>query len=97
MEGFWRQRFQFFSQFSLAACKIIYAITQHRKYIAPSLTFSSSYFPATPPTPSALEIKSANSVSATDIRRENQEAPLGTALAANRRCREDRNFFRFDQ
>jgi hypothetical protein len=76
---------------------IIYAATPYRKHTALSLALSCSDFQTTPAIPTALEIKPANSVAATDTRRANQEAPLGTALVANRCCRKDRNFSRIGQ
>jgi hypothetical protein len=76
---------------------IIYATTPYRKHTAPSLALSCSNFPTTPAIPTALEIKPANSIATTDTRRANQEAPLGTALVANRRCGKNWNFFRIGQ
>jgi hypothetical protein len=76
---------------------LIYATTPHKKHITPSLALSFSNFSATPAIPTTLEIESANSVAATDTRRANQEAPLGTALVASRCCRKDRNVFRIGQ
>jgi hypothetical protein len=76
---------------------IVYAITPNQKYTAPSLALSCSDFPTASAIPTALEIEPANSGTATDTRRANQEAPFGTALAAIRRCRKDRNFFRIGQ
>jgi|ERR1017187_1670401 hypothetical protein len=76
---------------------IIHATTPHKKHTAPSLALSCSNFPVTPAIPTALEIEPTNSVAATDTRRANQDAPLGTALVANRCCRKDWNFFRIGQ
>jgi hypothetical protein len=76
---------------------IIYATTPHKKHTAPFLALSFSNFSATPAIPTTLEIKPANSVTTTDVRRANQKAPLEIALVANRCCRKDRNFFRIGQ
>jgi transcriptional regulator with XRE-family HTH domain len=43
---------------------------------------SCSNFPTTPAIPTALEIKPANSVTTTDTRRANQEAPLEISSAS---------------
>jgi hypothetical protein len=76
---------------------IIYATTPYRKHTAPSLSLSYSNFPTAPAIPAALEIKPANFAAATNTRRANQEASLGTALVAIRRRRNDWNFFRVNQ
>jgi hypothetical protein len=76
---------------------IIYATIPNKKYTAPSLALSCSNFPVASAIPTALEIVPANSGTATDARRANQKAPLGTALVAIRCCRKDRNFFRIGQ
>jgi len=81
----------------MVVCMIIDAITSHRKYFAPFLTLSFSNFPTTPPISTALEIESASPITSRDTRRANQKASFGIALAANRRCRKDWNFFRFGQ
>ena len=78
-------------------CMIIYATTPNKKYTTTSLAQSCSNFPAAPAIPTALEVKPANSVAATDTRLANQEKPPGIALVANRRCRKDRNFFHISQ
>ena len=72
---------------------IIHATDSLKKYPAPAFTLPCSNFPATPAIPTALEIEPAYSVEAADTRRTNQEAPVGTPLAANGRCGKNWNFF----
>ena len=71
---------------------MLYAITPYQKNTAPSLALSCSYFPSIPSIPTALEVEPANFGAPTDTRRTNQETPIGTALAANRRCGKGWNF-----
>jgi hypothetical protein len=68
-----------------------------KKHTAPALTFFSSYFPASPPISTALEIKTASSSPSHDTRRANQEALFGITLAVNRCGRKDRDFFHIHQ
>src|ERR1035438_4903670 len=68
-----------------------------KKNMPAALTLSLSNFPATPLIPTALEIESASSSPTHDTWRAYQEAPLGTALAANRCCRKNWNFIHVGQ